>query len=43
MSLMQRESLMSLISARCLFKALKPRYESEDEYKWVDMGIAAAK
>jgi uncharacterized protein (DUF924 family) len=41
MPLMQQESLVSLIAARCLFQALKPRCESEEEHKWVDMAISA--
>lgn len=43
MALMQQESLISLIAARQLFKALKPRCATEEEHKWVDMGIAASK
>jgi len=43
MPLMQQESLISLIAARCLFENLKPRCVSEEENKWVDMGIAASK
>ncbi|KAK2599091.1 hypothetical protein QQS21_005432 [Conoideocrella luteorostrata] len=27
----------------CLFEALKPRCESDEEHKWVDMGISASK
>jgi uncharacterized protein (DUF924 family) len=43
MPLMQQESTISLIAARCLFEALKPRCETDEEHKWVDMGIAASK
>ncbi|KAF2874714.1 hypothetical protein BDV95DRAFT_297484 [Massariosphaeria phaeospora] len=43
MPLMNQESLISLIAARCLFEALKPRCVSEEEHKWVDMGIMASK
>ncbi|KAI1392439.1 uncharacterized protein F4822DRAFT_129542 [Hypoxylon trugodes] len=43
MSLMQQESLISVVAARCLFEALKSRCASAEEHKWVDMGIAASK
>jgi uncharacterized protein (DUF924 family) len=43
MPLMQQENTVSLIAARCLFQALKPRCESDEEHKWVDMGIAASR
>ncbi|KAF2269982.1 DUF924-domain-containing protein [Lojkania enalia] len=43
MPLMHQESLISLIAARCLFETLKPRCVSDEEHKWVDMGIAASK
>jgi len=43
MPLMHQESLISLIAARCLFEALKPRCVSTEEHDWVDMGIAASK
>lgn len=39
--LMHQESIISLIAARCLFQALKPRCIEENEHKWVDIGIAA--
>lgn len=42
MPLMQQESLISIIAARGLFQGLKPRCESVEEHKWVDMGIAAS-
>lgn len=42
MPLMQQESLISLVAARCLFEALKPRAVSTEEHNWVDMGIQAA-
>jgi uncharacterized protein (DUF924 family) len=42
MPLMQQESIVSVIAARGLFQALKPRCEREEEHNWVDMGIAAA-
>jgi uncharacterized protein (DUF924 family) len=35
MPLMQQESLISLVAARCLLQSLKPRYASNEEYKWV--------
>ncbi|KZZ99512.1 hypothetical protein AAL_02084 [Moelleriella libera RCEF 2490] len=41
--LMQQESLVALIAARSLFEALKGRCSSDEEHKWVDMGIAAAR
>lgn len=40
--LMHQESIISLIAARCLFEALKTRCDTEEEHKWVDVGIAAA-
>lgn len=40
--LMHQESLISLIAVRCLFEALKPRCVSDEEYKWVDIGITAS-
>ncbi|KAI3338914.1 DUF924-domain-containing protein [Ustulina deusta] len=43
MPLLQQESLVSVIAARCLFEALKGRCESTEEHKWVDMGVAASK
>lgn len=42
MALMQQESLISLVAARSLFMALKQRCDSEEEHKWVDMGISAS-
>ncbi|KAJ8612639.1 hypothetical protein MRB53_037375 [Persea americana] len=39
MSLMQKESVISLIAARSLFKTLKNRCTNDEEHKWVDMGI----
>ncbi|CAN8096461.1 unnamed protein product [Discula destructiva] len=42
MPLMQQESLISLIAARCLLEALKPRCSSDEEHKWVGMGVAAS-
>jgi uncharacterized protein (DUF924 family) len=43
MPLMQQESLISVIASRCLFEALKPRCTTDEEHRWVDMGIAASK
>ncbi|KAF2795966.1 DUF924-domain-containing protein [Melanomma pulvis-pyrius CBS 109.77] len=43
MPLMHQESLISLIAARCLFEGLKPRCVSDEEHKWVDMGVMASK
>ncbi|KAK9776823.1 putative DUF924-domain-containing protein [Seiridium cardinale] len=43
MPLIQRESLISVIAARCLFEALMARYVSKEERDWVDMGITASK
>jgi len=43
MPLMNQESLISLVAARCLFEALKARCVSTEEHSWVDMGIAASK
>jgi uncharacterized protein (DUF924 family) len=43
MTLMQQESLITIIAARGLWQALKPRCETEEEHKWVDMGLAASK
>ncbi|KAI9897997.1 hypothetical protein N3K66_006357 [Trichothecium roseum] len=40
-ALMHKENLMSMIAARCLFEALKPRCTTEEERKWVDMGVTA--
>ncbi|KAI1172203.1 DUF924-domain-containing protein [Nemania sp. FL0916] len=42
MPLLQKESLISVIAARCLFEALKGRCESAEEHKWVDIGVAAS-
>ncbi|ORY07807.1 hypothetical protein BCR34DRAFT_666269 [Clohesyomyces aquaticus] len=42
MCLMQQESLVSVIAARGLFEKLKERCESEEEHKWVGMGVPAA-
>jgi uncharacterized protein (DUF924 family) len=42
MPLMQQESLTSLVAARCLFETLKPRCVSDEEHKWVDLGIIAS-
>ncbi|KAL1861520.1 hypothetical protein Daus18300_008782 [Diaporthe australafricana] len=42
MPLMHQESVISLIAARCLFEALKARCVSDEEHKWVDMGIMAS-
>jgi uncharacterized protein (DUF924 family) len=42
MPLMQQENLISLIAARCLFEALKPRCEDDEEHKWIGMAIAAS-
>ncbi|KAI0150944.1 hypothetical protein BJ166DRAFT_378152 [Pestalotiopsis sp. NC0098] len=42
MPLMHDESMISLIAARCLFEALKPRCSTPQEHDWVDMGTAAA-
>jgi uncharacterized protein (DUF924 family) len=42
MPLMQQESIVSLIAARCLFEGLKIRCVSDEEHKWVEMGIAAS-
>ncbi|KAL9622224.1 MAG: hypothetical protein Q9160_003407 [Pyrenula sp. 1 TL-2023] len=39
MALMHQESLISLIAARYLFEALKSRCVSEEEHKWVGVGI----
>lgn len=43
MALMHQESLISLIAARYLFEALKARCVSDEERKWVDMGVAGSK
>ncbi|KAI0120911.1 hypothetical protein F4776DRAFT_632361 [Hypoxylon sp. NC0597] len=43
LTLMQQESLISLVASRCLFEALKTRCVSSEEHDWVDMGIAASK
>ncbi|KAI1294376.1 hypothetical protein F5Y03DRAFT_372857 [Xylaria venustula] len=43
MPLLQQETLVSVIAARCLFEALKSRCVSSEEHDWVDMGIAASK
>ncbi|OTB01230.1 hypothetical protein M426DRAFT_323627 [Hypoxylon sp. CI-4A] len=43
MPLLQKESLISVIAARCLFEALKPRCATAQEHEWVDIGIAAGK
>lgn len=43
MPLMQQESLISLIAARCLFEDLKPRCVTAEEHKWVDLGVVASK
>jgi uncharacterized protein (DUF924 family) len=42
MPLMQKESLISVIAARGLFETLKSRCVSEEEHKWVGLGIMAA-
>ncbi|KAI0173699.1 DUF924-domain-containing protein [Hypoxylon sp. FL1284] len=43
MPLLQKEALISVIAARCLFDALKPRCVTTQEHEWVDIGIAACK
>lgn len=43
MPLLHRESLISVIAARCLFEALKPRCATAQEHEWVDMGFEASK
>ena len=43
MPLMHQESLISLIAARSLFEALEARCMSDEEHKWVNLGIAASK
>ncbi|KAI0411394.1 hypothetical protein F5X98DRAFT_380812 [Xylaria grammica] len=42
-AIIQQESLISVIAARCLFEALEPRYVSTEENDWVDIGISASK
>jgi uncharacterized protein (DUF924 family) len=42
MPLMQQESVISLIAARCLFEGLKARCGNDEEHKWVGMGVAAS-
>jgi uncharacterized protein (DUF924 family) len=41
MALMQQESLIALIAARGLFEGLRARCGSEEERKWVELGVAA--
>ncbi|KAK7968724.1 hypothetical protein PG996_002850 [Apiospora saccharicola] len=43
MTLLNRESLISVIAARCLWDSLKARCETQQEHEWVDMGIAGTK
>ncbi|KAI0175597.1 DUF924-domain-containing protein [Hypoxylon sp. FL1284] len=43
MPLLLQEALISVIAARCLFDALKPRCVTTQEHEWVDIGIAACK
>ncbi|KAF7535328.1 hypothetical protein G7054_g5475 [Neopestalotiopsis clavispora] len=43
MPLLQQESLITVVAGRCLFETLKSRCVTDEEHKWVDMGIAAAK
>lgn len=43
MPLLQQESLITVVAGRCLFEILKSRCVTDEEHKWVDMGIAAAK
>ncbi|KAH7408170.1 hypothetical protein DE146DRAFT_364026 [Phaeosphaeria sp. MPI-PUGE-AT-0046c] len=43
MTLMQQENLITTVAARSLWQALKPRCDTEEEHKWVDMGLAASK
>ncbi|KAF2653888.1 DUF924-domain-containing protein [Lophiostoma macrostomum CBS 122681] len=43
LSLMQQESLLSLVAARSLFEGLKHRCVSDEEHKWVDLCITACK
>ncbi|KAF2757138.1 DUF924-domain-containing protein [Pseudovirgaria hyperparasitica] len=43
MPFMHQESAVTLTAARCLFEALKARCGSEEEHKWVDMGVPASK
>ena len=42
MPLMQQESIISIIAARCLFQGLESRWKSDEEHKWVAMGVAAS-
>jgi uncharacterized protein (DUF924 family) len=41
MPLMQQESLITLIAARCLFETLKGRCETQEEHEWVTIGVKA--
>ncbi|KAH9908276.1 hypothetical protein F4778DRAFT_776583 [Xylariomycetidae sp. FL2044] len=43
MALLQQESLVSAIAARCLFEKLATRCADQKERDWVNMGIAGAK
>lgn len=43
MALLQQESLTSVVAARALFEALQSRAASEEEQKWIEMGVAGAK
>lgn len=43
MTLLNRESLISVVAARCLWENLKARCSDEREHEWVDMGIAGTK
>lgn len=43
MPMFAQENLISLIAARSLFENLKARCVSDEEHKWVDLGIGAAK
>lgn len=42
MPLMHHESLISSIAASCLFQRLHARCVSEEEHKWVGLGVLAA-
>ncbi|KAK8097419.1 hypothetical protein PG984_016558 [Apiospora sp. TS-2023a] len=43
MTLLNRESLISVVAARFLWDTLKARCETQQEHEWVDMGIAGTK
>ncbi|KAK7923654.1 hypothetical protein PG985_007725 [Apiospora marii] len=43
MTLLNRESLISVIAARCLWDNLKTRCTTQQEHEWVEMGIAGTK